>query len=174
MIASAEQKDNDDLALINKQKNELKKKSAQINQLTKKLNYAGNMLSNLYTEQWSTINMLCKEFFNKDKSDSAIIMANINNELEKLKSKSFYQTLEKDLNTYYDGIVKKLRAQCVNLKEDDIKLVILCLAGFSSIAISLLTECSTSTFYARKQRIISKISLSNVADRELFLSYLKK
>ncbi len=174
VIASAEQKDNDDLALINKQKNELKKKSAQINQLTKKLNYAGNMLSNLYTEQWSTINMLCKEFFNKDKSDSAIIMANINNELEKLKSKGFYQTLEKDLNTYYDGIIKKLRAQCVNLKEEDIKLIILCLAGFSSIAISLLTECSASTFYARKQRIISKISLSNVADRELFLSYLKK
>ncbi|MDE5790477.1 MAG: hypothetical protein K2H96_04520 [Muribaculaceae bacterium] len=174
VIASAEQKDNDDLALINKQKNELKKKSAQINQLTKKLYYAGNMLSNLYTEQWSTINMLCKEFFNKDKSDSAIIMANINNELEKLKSKGFYQTLEKDLNTYYDGIIKKLRAQCVNLKEEDLKLIILCLAGFSSIAISLLTECSTSTFYARKQRIISKISLSNVADRELFLSYLKK
>ncbi|MDE6410096.1 MAG: hypothetical protein K2K81_07640 [Muribaculaceae bacterium] len=174
VIASAEQKDNDDLALINKQKKELKKKSAQINQLTKKLNYAGNMLSNLYTEQWSTINMLCKEFFNKDKSDSAIIMANINNELEKLKSKGFYQTLERDLNTYYDGIVKKLRAQCINLKEEDIKLIILCLAGFSSIAVSLLTECSTSTFYARKQRIINKIALSNVPDRDLFLNYLKK
>lgn len=157
---------------IRRQKSELKKKSTQINQLTEKLSEKAGQVMEIYTEQWATINMLCKEIVDEGKSDP-IKVANVTVELNKMKSKAFYRNIEKKLDLYHDGIIEKLRNQCSGLSEDEIKLCVLSIAGFSIASISHMMDSPASTIYSRKSRVIEKIKKGNPPDKTLFITSIK-
>lgn len=154
-------------------KSELKERTSRINRINRRLSDLTNRVASLYAGQWTTLNMLCKEFLDKDNTKSSVIVANINRELEKLKSVDFVRSLERDLNNYSDKIVKKLRQQCPSLTEGEIRICILLFAGLSSTSIALLTDTKLRTYYSRKKGIANKILAIGSPDKDLFLSYFK-
>lgn len=154
-------------------KSELKERTSRINRINRRLSDLTNRVASLYAGQWTTLNMLCKEFLDKDNTKSSVIVANINRELEKLKSVDFVRSLERDLNNYSDKIVKKLRQQCPSLTEGEIRICILLFAGLSSTSIALLTDTKLRTDYSRKKGIANKILAIGSPDKDLFLSYFK-
>ncbi|MDE7442298.1 MAG: hypothetical protein K2M69_09055 [Muribaculaceae bacterium] len=171
---SDETKRNEEVeAMIKKQQSELKRKTNKIDKLKNELNVKGGQMIDVYTDQWATINMLCREIADEGKVDS-IIVANIRTELEKMKSNSFYNAIAKKLDLYGEGVITKLKDQCKLLSDEDIKLYILSVAGFSITAISLMTGTRSSTIYSRMRRILRLIDKERPADMDLFISLFKR
>ena len=171
---SDETKKNEEVeAMIKKQRSELKRKTNKIDKLKNELNVKGGQMIDVYTDQWATINMLCREIADEGKVDS-IIVANIRTELEKMKSNSFYNAIAKKLDLYGEGVITKLKDQCKLLSNEDIKLYILSVAGFSITAISLMTGTRSSTIYSRMRRILRLIDKERPADMDLFISLFKR
>ncbi|MDE6716782.1 MAG: hypothetical protein K2J70_01190 [Muribaculaceae bacterium] len=159
--------------IIDSQQAEIKERNLQIKRLNRKLSDADFSLSQLYSKQWKTINMLSKEFFDRHKrKDSVYIVANIDKELDKLKLTSFQKILEKEIDKYKNGLCEKLKTQSPFLSKEETRLCIYWFAGFSAIAISMLWDLNLSTFYAKKTRIIETINKRNPKDKELFISEL--
>ncbi|MDE6010372.1 MAG: hypothetical protein K2F87_02845 [Muribaculaceae bacterium] len=164
-----------DVARVNSLKTELRNRESRITRLSSQLAKKSRYLSGLYAEKWTTLNMLSREFINMNKDeDSTIIVANISNELEKLKSSQFYRSLENDLNRYEDGIISLLRWEMKkDFDENDIRLIMLMMAGLSANAIAILRGYAISSVYAARQRIIRRIEKKNPIHKDLFLSMIK-
>ena len=159
--------------LINSLNDKLKVQQKHVCKLTKKLDATSMRLKYVYTEKWSTINLLCTQFKACDGKNASIVMANIFKELDNMKSNEFYRTLESDINMNMGGLMSKFRTRCDGWREDLVRIAMLFFAGFSPTAVALLTDLTPRTIYNRKKAIIQKITLLDSLDKDLFLSLLK-
>ena len=170
-LAEASQRGMENAELITSLKGKLREHEGHINRLTKRLASTTIRLKDVYVDKWRAINILCSQLKDHDNKNSSIVICNITKELEKMKTKEFYRSLENELNVCMDGVITKFRTQC-ELGEDEVKLSILLFAGFSPIAVSLLTDISQRTVYNKRRRIIEEIERQNPVDKTLFISCL--
>ena len=128
----------------------------------------------LFKEKWSTLNMLCDEYFELGKSVNTrnSILHRIEVELEKLRSPKSLKQFEDMVNSYRGDIMSKLRKECPFLKEADFTFLSLVFAGFSVRAVCLFTDIKYKLFYLKKSRITKKIASSDAPHKELFLEKL--
>ena len=82
--------------------------------------------------------------------------------------------LEEALNNTSNGVVRRLREQLPNLKNDDIKLFVLAASGFSSTAISAIIEKEKSVVYNRIWRLKGKISGSEAKNKDEFMNFINR
>lgn len=129
----------------------------------------------LFREKWTTLNMLCEEYFEKGDSQKMrhIILNNIEKELQKISSKEGISQIEEAVNKYLDGIIERLREECPFLSEKDISMITLIVSGFSVKSICFLTKIKSGYYYVKKGRIIKKICESNAPNKDLFISRLQ-
>ena len=71
-----------------------------------------------------------------------------------------------------DGIIGKLRVQIPGMKDRDVTLVTLTLAGLNARAIGLFLGIQGNSTYKLKKQIINQISRSDAKDKEWFLCEL--
>lgn len=149
----------------------IRNQKKKFNRRTSSSNKIQPVVESLFKEKWDTINMLCNEYFDKDDSDFSRrkIITRVEQEIKRLGEKKNLKALEKAINKYMDGIISTLRLQCQWLKEDEINIIILILAGMSSKAICLILSLKLSNFYSKKRRIIEKISASDAPIRKKLL-----
>lgn len=156
--------------LLDEQQQQLRQNRLETAKLTEKLSAQPNPI----IRRWDTLNMLCRELTDCNKSNHKIILTNIDKELKKLKSDKFFDSLELDLNRYQNNIICRLRNLCPSLSEKEIRYCILLFAGMNTAAVSLLMDIKTGTVYVTRQRIKEKIALlSDCTSKEVFLSYLR-
>lgn len=131
-------------------------------------------IEQLFKEQWSILNMLCDEYFEKGDSEFGrnLIIKNIEKEIRQFRTKKNLMKIECEVNKYLDNIMAKLRNECRFLNEKDITFIMLIYAGFSVRAICLFSDIKYGTFYVKKGRIIKKISESMVEHRDEFIEKL--
>ncbi|MBD5210294.1 MAG: hypothetical protein HDS77_03345 [Bacteroidales bacterium] len=132
------------------------------------------VLEHLFRDKWSTLNMLCNEYFEMGSSESTrnAILNNIEDELKKLQSKKNLKQLEDALNNYFGGIMTLLRTECTFLKEEDYTFLSLIFAGFSVRAVCLFTNIKYKHFYLKKSRLTKKIMESDAPHKDTFLNKL--
>lgn len=133
------------------------------------------VIEHLFKEKWSTLNMLCNEYFNLGDTEASkkSIINNIEKELNKIRSKNNLKEIESAVDMYMGGMVTTLRNQCPCLKNDDILFLSLIMAGFSVRAVCLFTGVTYKFFYVKKSRLIEKISRTEFPQKEKILTLLK-
>ena len=77
--------------------------------------------------------------------------------------------LESMVDLYHDGIVTLLRENGPELTEEDIRLAVLLIAGFTPQQISIVTDTAVNTVYVRKLRLRNKIAQSDTPFTERFI-----
>lgn len=132
------------------------------------------VLGALFREKWTTLNMLCNEYYEKGDSPSTRrhIIDSIEKELKKIGSKKGLAQIEAAVNEHFDGIIGLLKDQCPHLSEKDITMATLIIAGFSGKAISYLTGIKTGNYYVSKRRLIDRIAASDAPYRNRFIAIL--
>lgn len=159
----------------------LKEKNETVTELKKELcgklaleTQNAQIIETLFKEKWTTLNMLCNQYFDMGSSEKTrnAILYNIEQELEKLQSKKSLRQLEDAVNNYLGGIMSLLRNECLFLKEDDFTFLSLIFAGFSVRAVCLFTNIKYKLFYLKKARLTKKISESEAPHKHIFLDKL--
>ena len=142
------------------------KNSTQIN---------SEIVERLFKEKWSTLNMLCNEYFDQSDCDSThkLILSKIEKELRQLRSPKKLNEIVESVDKYFNGIVTLLREECGFINEDDITFLALIIAGFSVRAVCYLTDIKYKNYYLKKSRLCKRIELSDAVHKELFLTKIK-
>ncbi len=133
------------------------------------------VMVSLFRDKWTTLNLLCDQYYEYGDSDKMRnhLISNIEKELKKISSKKGLDQIEEATNKYMDNIIFHLRDECIFLNQKDITFVMLIIAGFSAKAVSYIIGIKTGNFYVKKGRIASRINESNVTHKEDFLDFLK-
>lgn len=132
------------------------------------------LIETLFKEKWTTLNMLCNQYFEMGASELTknAALHNIEGELQRLRTKKSLQKIEHAVDSYLGGIMTMLRNECPFLKEDDYTFLSLVFAGFSVRAVCLFTGIKYKLFYLKRSRLGKRISLSDAPHKELFLQKL--
>lgn len=125
-------------------------------------------------DRWETVNMLCNEYFEKGDNErlKATIINKVDREMERICSKKHMEEIEQLVNGSLNGIVDKLRAQCPELKQEDVLFATLVYAGLAPRAVCLCTNIKLKYFYTKRMRLVERINKSSASDKELFISKL--
>jgi len=127
-----------------------------------------NLRMILFREQWKTINSLCYDYFEKKDCEKTkqTIVADVENEIKKMCDAKTIASIEQNLNQYFNNIIAKLRSQCPQIKDDDIKFMLFLYAGFAPRAICIFTDIKLKYYYNKRSRLIERISRSNAPDKD--------
>ncbi len=133
------------------------------------------IVEKLFRDKWTTLNMLCNEYFERGDNEKtrASILNDIEEELKKFRNPKNLKQIEMAVDDYLGGIMSLLRAECSFLKEEDFIFLSLVFAGFSVRAVCLFTDIKYKLFYLKKSRLIKRIDDSNAPHRTLFLDKFK-
>ncbi len=133
------------------------------------------VLEQLFKKNWTTLNMLCEEYYEKGASQKIheLVVKKIEREVKKMGSEEGLQQIEEEVNRYMDGIVDRLQEEFPNFKEQDVRFLTLIFAGFSAKAICFILGLQTGNFYVKKSRLIKKIKESEAEHKEAFLKLLQ-
>lgn len=155
------------LRIATAKKNELRYISDVKNlkdELSKKDDTLGKTISDLIGEKYDLIDRLCGQYYDPDnltKSQSSIFKK-IKEQIDTLRHQNLNQKeLETYVNRYTGNLIARLRTECPALQPREINLLLLCIVGFSTRTISLLTDESDSVVYNRKSRLKAKIKKMN-------------
>ena len=133
------------------------------------------IVENLFRDKWTTLNMLCNEYFERGDNEKtrAGILKDIEGELKKFRNPKNLKQIEIAVDDYLGGIMALLRAECSFLKEEDFIFLSLLISGFSVRAVCLFTDIKYKLFYLKKSRLIRRIDDSNAPHKSLFLDKIK-
>lgn len=138
---------------LNKRNNEMIHMADVVEEMRRNTDLLRDNVSELYSRQMETLNMLCNGYFERSGSDKTRL--------------TLYNEVEKQ---YMDNILARLRTQVPGLTANDITFVTYLYAGFSPKAICIFCDIKIKNFYNRRSRLKEKILTSGASDRELFIS----
>jgi NADH:ubiquinone oxidoreductase subunit 3 (subunit A) len=162
--------------------NELNKKISDVSSLRQQLKnksfdeqQKSVVVELLYKDKWSTINMLCNEYFEFGDSENMrfYVVQKIEQEIKRLQTNKSLKEIEQAVDRYMNGIMSLLRKECAFLKEDDFVFVSLIYAGFSVRAVCLFTDIKYKFYYLKKSRLIKRIMNSDAQHRDIFCEKLR-
>lgn len=134
-------------------------------------------IESLFGERLDALNRICSEYFEKKDAEMESVKMSVYKEMEKIilsfRSQEAIGSIENTVDTYRNGILKRLRDQVPSLSEADMLTVTYLYAGFSPKAVCVFTGSKIKNFYNRRLRILDKISASDAPDKEEFLSRLE-
>lgn len=134
-----------------------------------------HIIERLFKEKWSTLDMLCDQYFSLNNSEISEknIINNINKEVKRIASKKGISEIINAVELHLDGILSAVKKQCTFLKDEDICFLALSYAGFSARSVCLFTGMKYKHYYVKKARLIEKIRKSDSPDKELFISKMR-
>lgn len=80
--------------------------------------------------------------------------------------------IEQDINEYFDNIISRLRSDFPALKQTDVHLFTLIVAGFKAPAIALYLGADINAIYTRKFRLKQKLLKTNPSAAQHYITYL--
>lgn len=121
----------------------------------------------LYRQSLNEINELCEIYYEQGGSShlASKVASQVAKNIEKLKNdERRIEDLESAVNVSRNGIMQKLREQCPELNERDMRIALYTYAGFSNRAISLLVGCTSESLPKFKYSIREQIKSSQAPD----------
>ena len=127
-------------------------------------------IEGLYRQSLNEINKLCEIYYEQGNSLhlASKVASQVEKNIEKLKNdQQRIDELELAVNVATNGIMRRLREQCPELGEREMRIALYTYAGFSNRAISLLVDCSSELLPKLKYSIREQIKRSNAVDAAL-------
>ena len=134
------------------------------------------LVGSLFSERLLHLNSLSRQYFQIDeKSQKELVFNSFKKDLEEFHSQgSVYLALEKDLNTYCNEVVTKLKSQVPRIHGENLDIAMLFLSGLPYEAIQLITKRnSVDSLKMLRSRIRNEIKKANAPDAQLFLEMLE-
>ena len=133
------------------------------------------IVEKLFKEKWTTLDILCDQYFglNNSELNDKDLVSNMEKEMNKIVSKKGLVDVVSSVDAYMGGLITRLKNQCSFLKEADVEFLALLYAGFSVRAVCMFTDIKYPHFYVKKSRLIKRIEASNAPDKSIFLGKLK-
>lgn len=126
---------------------------------------------------FNTLDRLCEQYYIYEGTENLQpkILKEVKAIVDELRSDPAVQkSLEQSLNERYDGVMKTLREEFPNWKNEDYLLFMFSAAGFSSTTISTLLEKDKPYVYNRLYRIKERIKQSGTTHRAQLLGVLER
>ena len=127
-------------------------------------------LKGIIGDEISTIQNLILAYYEKERKDAVKTMRNLKSVVAiNNPSSTFWLNIERYLNSKHNGIITKIRNQCPNLEQDDIKILSLYCCGMKPTFIMLVMNYTSLQTVYNKKNVISKrmepaMSLKDVLD----------
>lgn len=123
---------------------------------------------------FSVLERLCEQYYIYEGTDNLQIklLKEAKSVIEDLRTDT--GQLEKTINAQRGGLISRFREQFPKVKEDEVRLFTFLAAGFNSTTISTLLEKDKQNVYNKIWRLKTRISESEVPDKDLFLRYFSK
>ena len=134
------------------------------------------LVGSLFSERLLHMKDLSNQFFQADESvEKEMVFNAFKKDLEDFHSKgNIYSTLEKDLNTYCNDIVAKLKAEVPRIQGENLEISMLFFSGLPYGAIQLITKRSSiDSLKTLRHRIRNEIKNAKAPDAPLFLGMLE-
>ncbi len=147
----------------------------QIEKFNKELVLTNNKLAHQIETKFKLIYDSVKiSTVNNSDSDKNKVAKDITTLIKELTSDgSDFLYLENHIDSSHGFIIKNFRDEFPNQKEDDYRLFLFSIIGFSNPLIALLLGYSkVNTVYDRRRHLKDKIKMSNSIKKELYLGYL--
>lgn len=90
---------------------------------------------------------------------------------ENFRDPKFLARMEHEINTFHGDIIRRLREEFPGMKEEDVRLFLYQVCGFSGRTITFLTGEELTALYPRRSRLKARITRSEVPSRADFLRY---
>ena len=120
------------------------------------------------------LNKICSEC--NIKSTSAKVLQalhySIQSTLGELGSKQLFSEIRTMWDTSHDNVITRLEAQCPEISERDIRIILLHNVGFRPTSIALILNMEPPAVYKARTRLREKISASSAVDKSEFESLL--
>jgi len=129
--------------------------------------------SNLLENQIKQIEEMAQLYASGDSGsqENKRLVKRVNRLIENYTNPKFLATMEREANFLHDDVVKKFRRSFKGLKDEEVRVFLYQIFGFSSRTVSFLTNEDISMTYNRRSRLKAKISKSESPDKALFLSF---
>ena len=133
-----------------------------------------NNLKELLASRFKLVDKLGKSYY--ERIDTSNLQVGVFQEVKRMitefsDDRNVLGELETVVNSCHEDVMKKLRADFLQMKEYDIRLLCYIFAGFSAQVISLFMKESVPNIYARKSRLKSRIRNSETTNKEFYLSF---
>lgn len=132
-------------------------------------------LHELLRNRLNDINELCLTYYEYKGTvkEQKKISDKVKLQIEEFGKEDSIQELAKHINKYTDNIIDKFYAEFPDLKENEYRLYLYSVAGFSAKTISLLIDEKIEVVYNRKSRLKAKIKNSLSPLKDEFISRMK-
>ena len=134
------------------------------------------LVGSLFNERLLHLSSLSRHYFQIDEKEQKDLVFNtFKKDLEEFYTQGkAYSALEKDLNTYCNNVVAKLKSQVPRIHGENLEITMLFLSGLPYEAIQLITKRnSVDSLKMLRSRIRNEIKSANAPDAPLFLEMLE-
>ena len=128
----------------------------------------------LFSNRFSLIDSICAEMQENTYNQKKVIFEKLQKEIQQLASDEQKQSaLETIIDDYFNGIMRRLRASDLDLKDNNMQLLSYMIARFSNKSTMLLMGIDDyEVLKKRKTRLKEKLRKSDLDVAEEVLSYL--
>lgn len=125
------------------------------------------------SDRFSVIDELCQTYYESQgtKNEKKALADKVKAQIESIKNDDgMFAGMERSVNDCRNSLLKTLREEWPDVRPDDYRLLVYLASGLSNRTIALLLGESIDVVYKRKSRLKARISASDMAHREFFLS----
>ena len=136
---------------------------------------ARNMLDSVLGPQLDAIQRLCSSFYRHDTSrgHQSKVYNEVHDTLCSIKNNNLInENLERIINTAMDNLMNKFRTDFPHFRDEEYRLFIFLVLGFSTRAIAFLLDIDDTKVYSRKSYLKRKIKSSGSANTGDYLKYM--
>ena len=134
-------------------------------------------IGNLYRLKFNFLDEICRQYYSYGltAAKQRNILKAVEGSISELSGDRDFGALEAIVNTFKNDVMRKLRDEFPQFKEEEFRLMCYWYAGFSSSAMSLLLkEEDVNAVYKKRSRLKGKIEKSGSPLKEFFIKELSK
>ncbi|WP_300859158.1 hypothetical protein [uncultured Duncaniella sp.] len=162
--------------ILSNKNNEIQLLAADLTQNKGQNELLSKKIQPLLQGRFSQLNIIINEYAAQEENETNYLAfyKNIKHEIDKFKRPENIQEIERMVDDCLDGIISKIRTQIPTMREKDITLISLTLAGLNARAIGLFLGIHPNYTYRRKKQLIKIIADSNASDAPEIVEILSR
>ena len=135
-----------------------------------------SMVQILLQGRFAQLNTIITEYAAQEENETNYLAfyKNIKHEIDKFKRPENIQEIERMVDDCLDGIISKIRTQIPSMREKDVTLLALTLAGLNARAIGLFLGIHPNYTYRRKKQLIKIIADSSAPNAPEIVEILSR
>lgn len=123
-------------------------------------NDAIERMRSIYGQQWSALNMLSCQLNTLEDNDISRkrVLRQIEHGMKKMAEPNNIQRLVNEADSLYDGLFSTLKQKVDDIKDMDIAILVMIIAGMNTYTQCYITGLNRNTYYSRRRRLMIRLS----------------